>query len=75
MPSRIVVFGATGYTGRLTADRQRLTQAMVQLAQNAVQHTEPGDRIALILVRGIGRAFLEAEVDARRLAAFLDRAG
>jgi signal transduction histidine kinase len=34
-------------TGRLTADRQRLTQAMVQLAQNAVQHTEPGDRIAL----------------------------
>jgi signal transduction histidine kinase len=34
-------------TGRLVADRQRLTQAVVQLAQNAVQHTEPGDRIAL----------------------------
>jgi two-component system OmpR family sensor kinase len=34
-------------TGRLTADRQRLTQAIMQLAQNAVQHTEPGDRIAL----------------------------
>jgi two-component system, OmpR family, sensor kinase len=34
-------------TGRLTADRHRLTQAVVQLAQNAVQHTEPGDRIAL----------------------------
>jgi two-component system, OmpR family, sensor kinase len=34
-------------TGRLTADRQRLTQAVMQLAQNAVQHTEPGDRIAL----------------------------
>lgn len=33
--------------GRLTADRQRLTQAVMQLAQNAVQHTEPGDRIAL----------------------------
>jgi two-component system OmpR family sensor kinase len=34
-------------TGRLTADRQRLTQAVMQLAQNAVQHTAPGDRIAL----------------------------
>jgi len=34
-------------TGRLTADRQRLTQAIVQLAQNAVQHTAAGDRIAL----------------------------
>jgi two-component system OmpR family sensor kinase len=34
-------------TGRLVADRQRLTQAVMQLAQNAVQHTEPGDRIAL----------------------------
>jgi signal transduction histidine kinase len=34
-------------TGRVTADRQRLTQAIMQLAQNAVQHTEPGDRIVL----------------------------
>ena len=33
--------------GRLTADRQRLTQAMMQLAQNAVQHTGEGDRIGL----------------------------
>jgi two-component system, OmpR family, sensor kinase len=33
--------------GRLIADRQRLTQAVMQLAQNAVQHTEPGDFIAL----------------------------
>jgi two-component system, OmpR family, sensor kinase len=33
--------------GRLTADRQRLTQAVMQLAQNAVQHTGHGDRIAL----------------------------
>jgi two-component system, OmpR family, sensor kinase len=40
---RLVGSGA----GRLTADRQRLTQAVMQLAQNAVQHTEPGDRIAL----------------------------
>ena len=33
--------------GRLVADRQRLTQAIVQLAQNATQHTTPGDVIAL----------------------------
>jgi len=33
--------------GRLQADRQRLTQALMQLAQNAVQHTQEGDRIAL----------------------------
>ena len=31
----------------LDADRQRLTQAMVNLARNAVQHTAPGDLIAL----------------------------
>jgi len=31
-------------------------------------------RIALVLVRGIGRAFLDPAVDVRRLAAFLDRA-
>ena len=30
-------------------------------------------RLALILVRGIGKAFLEGNVDARRLADFLDR--
>ncbi len=29
------------------ADRQRLTQAWMQLAQNAVQHTSPGDTIEL----------------------------
>ena len=33
--------------GRLTADRQRITQAIMQLAQNAVQHTQSGDRIVL----------------------------
>lgn len=33
--------------GLALADRQRLTQAVVQLAQNAVQHTRPGDEIAL----------------------------
>ncbi|MGH2699290.1 MAG: sensor histidine kinase, partial [Actinomycetota bacterium] len=31
--------------GLIEADRQRLTQAMMQLAQNAVQHTAEGDRI------------------------------
>lgn len=34
-------------TGRIVADRQRLTQAMMNLAQNATQHTKTGDMIAL----------------------------
>ncbi|WP_193345476.1 sensor histidine kinase [Gloeobacter violaceus] len=34
-------------SGRMVADRQRLTQAVINLAQNAVQHTAPGDRIAI----------------------------
>ena len=33
--------------GRITADRQRLTQAVMNLAQNAVEHTAQGDEIAL----------------------------
>jgi two-component system OmpR family sensor kinase len=33
--------------GLIVADRQRLTQALVQLAQNAAQHTCDGDVIAL----------------------------
>jgi signal transduction histidine kinase len=33
--------------GIIVADRQRLTQAIVQLAQNAVQHTAEGAEIAL----------------------------
>ncbi len=32
---------------QIVADRQRLTQALMQLAQNAVQHTEEGDEIGL----------------------------
>jgi signal transduction histidine kinase len=31
----------------IVADRQRLTQAVVQLAQNAVEHTDDGDEIAI----------------------------
>lgn len=34
-------------SGAIVADRQRLTQAIVNLAQNATQHTQPGDAIAL----------------------------
>jgi signal transduction histidine kinase len=34
-------------TGSLLADRQRLTEAIINLAQNAVQHTAPGARITL----------------------------
>ena len=37
---------ATGH-GVITVDRQRLTQVMMNLAENAVRHTEPGDCIEL----------------------------
>ena len=37
---------ATGH-GALVADRQRLTQAVMNLAHNAVQHTSEGDAVAL----------------------------
>lgn len=33
--------------GKVVADRQRLTQALMQLAQNAAQHTGDGDRISV----------------------------
>ncbi len=33
--------------GRMVADRQRVTQALLQLAQNASRHTEEGDIIAV----------------------------
>jgi signal transduction histidine kinase len=38
---------ATVALGQVRADRQRLTQAMMSLAQNAVEHTTEGARIAL----------------------------
>ncbi len=47
--------GAVG-RGMIVADRQRLTQALVQLAQNAVQHTAEGDSIALSSSVTEGRA-------------------
>ena len=45
--------------GAIVADRQRLTQALMQLAQNAVQHTEDGDEI------GLGAFVSEQEVRLR----------
>ena len=45
-------------TGAILADRQRVTQALVQLAQNAVQHTEEGDEIGLGTFVGDGEVRL-----------------
>jgi signal transduction histidine kinase len=38
---------ASGSTGRAQLDPQRVTQAMMQLADNACQHTDPGDIIRI----------------------------
>jgi signal transduction histidine kinase len=60
--------------GIVIADRQRLSQAMLQLAQNAVQHTSPGEVVALgseiragearLWVRDTGEGIPAAELDA-----------
>lgn len=42
--------------GSIVADRQRLTQAIVNLAQNATQHTRPGDVIGLGSIVRNGKA-------------------
>lgn len=57
--------------GILTVDEQRITQAVLQLADNAVKHTDPGDTIAIgssidggaatIWVRDTGRGVREAQ--------------
>jgi signal transduction histidine kinase len=44
--------------GRVVADRQRLTQALIQLAQNAAQHTEDGALIGLGSTLAGGKARL-----------------
>jgi signal transduction histidine kinase len=44
--------------GRVVADRQRITQALMQLAQNAAQHTEEGSLIGLGSALGDGEARL-----------------
>jgi signal transduction histidine kinase len=63
--------------GRLQADRQRLTQAVMQLAQNAAQHTRDGDRISLGSAIGnrhadVGTAIGKVE---KNLSMALDRGG
>lgn len=44
--------------GELVADRQRLTQAVMNLAGNAVQHTHPGDRITIGVASEPGGVYL-----------------
>ncbi|MFR9728067.1 ATP-binding protein [Saccharopolyspora sp. MS10] len=44
--------------GEVVVDAQRLTQAVVQLAQNAVQHTEDGAEIRIGSALGAGRVTL-----------------
>lgn len=41
--------------GQITVDRQRITQAMMNLAQNATQHTQPTDTITLGSAIGRGK--------------------
>ena len=62
LPTRTTEAGLRGSSARLV-------KRMAGDKKNA-----PG-RLALILARGIGKAFLEPNVDARRLADFLDRIG
>lgn len=45
-------------TGTIDGDRQRLTQALVQLAANACQHTKTGDTVALGSSRSPGQVRL-----------------
>lgn len=45
-------------TGQLIADRQRLTEAIINLAQNATQHTEAGDTITLGSTQRQGQVYL-----------------
>src|SRR5918996_10128 len=44
--------------GVIVADRQRLTQAIMQLAQNATEHSPPGSEVALGSAVAYGRARL-----------------
>ena len=70
-------------TGKLVGDRQRLTQVMINLLQNAVQHTGSGDTISvgsainqhevLFWVRDVGEGIHEA--DQQRIFERFVRAG
>jgi len=62
LPTRLSEFG-------LDRRGNRLVGWMARDKKN-----QPG-QVALVLARGIGRAFLEPAVDVRRLAEFLDRSG
>ena len=54
--------------GTLRADRQRLTQALMSLAHNAVQHTAEGTRIGLGSELHAGRARLWVSDDGPGIA-------
>jgi len=62
LPIQMAEAGLTGSAGKLV---KRMAGDKKNLA----------GRLALILSRGIGKAYLEPDVDPRRLADFLDRAG
>ncbi|HEX5918239.1 MAG TPA: ATP-binding protein [Nocardioides sp.] len=44
--------------GRVLLDEQRITQALLQLADNAVKHTDPGAEVAIGSARGDGEVRL-----------------
>lgn len=54
--------------GLIVADRQRVTQAIMQLAQNATQHTNPDDEIVLGSVVADGHARLWVRDSGRGIA-------
>jgi 3-dehydroquinate synthase len=62
LPTRLAEAGLAGSAGRL-------------VRRMAGDKKNLDGRLALILARGVGKAFLEPNVEARRLADFLDRAG
>ncbi|GAB4255835.1 MAG: hypothetical protein Kow00129_16590 [Thermoleophilia bacterium] len=47
LADRVWVVEEEGDSGCIEADKDRLTQALLNLMQNAVRHTSPGDEIAL----------------------------
>ncbi len=62
LPTRLAEVGLASHAGRL-------------VKRMAGDKKNMDGRLALILLRGIGKAFLEMNVDARRLTGFLDRDG
>ena len=62
LPTRLAEVGLANSAGRL-------------VKRMAGDKKNMEGRLALVLARGIGKAFLDGNIDARRLADFLDRAG